>query len=144
MKYSCEVVIDRPIDEVIEKFDSTENLYKWQPSLKATEQLSGEPGQPGAKMKLIYDQRGRETAMVETITERNFPSAFSATYEAPGVVNPCANRFEDAGDGRTKWTMETEFRFSSFMALMSIFMRGAFPRETQKSMNQFKEWVESA
>lgn len=143
MKYSCEVVIDRPIDEVIEKFDSTENLYKWQPTLKSTEQLSGEPGQPGAKMKLTYDQRGRETVMVETITERNFPSAFSATYEAPGVVNPCTNRFEEAGDGRTKWTMETEFRFSGFMALMSIFMRGAFPRETQKSMDMFKEWIES-
>ena len=142
MKYSCTVMIDRPIAEVIDKFDSTENLHNWQPTLKATEHLSGEPGQPGAKMKLTYDQRGRDMFMVETINDRSFPTSFSATYEAPGVVNPCVNRFEDLGN-QTRWTMDTEFRFSGFMAIISLFMRGAFPRETQKMMDQFKSWVES-
>jgi hypothetical protein len=38
--------------------------------------------------------------------------------------------------------METEFTFSGFMTIMSLFMRGAFRRETQSSMERFKSWVE--
>ena len=98
MKYSCDVIINRPRDEVIAKFDSTENLYKWQPSLESFEHVSGEPAQVGGVSKLTYGGK-RTMTMKETITAREFPDSFDATYEAPGVVNPCHNVFEDLGDG---------------------------------------------
>jgi hypothetical protein len=33
MKYSIELIIYKSRDEVWDKFDSMENLYKWQPTL---------------------------------------------------------------------------------------------------------------
>ncbi|MEM7797967.1 MAG: SRPBCC family protein [Chloroflexota bacterium] len=39
MKYSTEVVIDLPRERVIELFDNTENMYKWQNGLKSHEFL---------------------------------------------------------------------------------------------------------
>ena len=143
MKYSCEVIINRPIDGVIESFDSLENLYKWQPTLKSAEPLSGELGKPGARMKFVYSGRGKDMTMIETITAKDLPETFDMIYEAPGVVNPCHNSFEDLGDGTTKWVMETEFRFTGFMAVASKFMKRAFPKETRSSMETFKNWIES-
>ena len=55
MKYSNEVIINLPIKEVIELFDSEENLFKWQPELLSFEHLSGEKGEVGAKSKMNYN-----------------------------------------------------------------------------------------
>lgn len=141
MKYSCEVTIDLPRDEVIALFDSAENLPKWQPGLQSFEHISGDPGQVGAKSRMVYDENGRTIDLTETITSRNFPDEFAATYEAKGVINWNSNHFYAEGD-KTRWQQETEFKFSGIMRVMSIFMRGAFPKETLKTMNQFKAFAE--
>jgi hypothetical protein len=44
----------------------------------------------------------------------------------------------------TRWVMENEFRFTGWMVLMGIFMRGAFPKQTLKDMNRFKAFAEAA
>ena len=93
MKYRTEVTINVPRERVIELFDSRENMYKWQEGLQSFEHLEGEPGQPGAKMKLDYDNNGRKIEMVETITARKLPDEFSAIYEATNVWNLNENFF---------------------------------------------------
>jgi len=82
--------------------------------------------------------------MIETIVSRKFPDEFSAIYEAKGVWNLNKNFFKESGPGKTIWTMETEFKFSGFMKLFGIFMKGAFPKETMKQMNSFKKFAESS
>ena len=141
MKYKTEVVIDLPRDRVLELFDSTENLYKWQPTLTSHQHLSGEPGQAGAKMQLVYDMNGRVIEMIETITTRNLPDEFSGTYETKGVWNFNENFFYDQGE-KTRWVIETEFKCSGMMWLMTTFMPGMFKRETLKQMNSFKVFAE--
>ncbi len=143
MKYVCEVSLDLPRDRVVELFDSVENLYKWQPSLQSFDHLSGDPGHPGAKSKLVYLEGKRRIEMIETITRRNLPDEFSGTYEAKGVKNIMINRFVDES-GKTRWITEQEFQFSGLMKLIAPFMRGAFPKQTQKFLNQFKDFAEGA
>ena len=77
MHYTVEIDIDLPRDRVIELFDSTENLKKWQRGLQVFEPLEGEPGQPGAKSRMVFQMGKRKIEMVETITERNLPDAFA-------------------------------------------------------------------
>ena len=95
MKYTNEVVINLPLKKVIELFDSEENLFKWQPELISFEHLSGEKGEVGAKSKLRYTMGKREIEMIETITVKNLPKEFSATYEAKDVWNEMKNYFEE-------------------------------------------------
>ena len=90
MKYSKEIIIDLPREEVVKLFDSEENMYKWMEGLQSTEQLEGTPGQVGAKMKLSFKMGKREIDMVETITHRNLPEEFFGTYEAKA----CGMRLE--------------------------------------------------
>ena len=74
---------------------------------------------------------------------RNLPDEFSATYEAKGVYNEISNFFHETGENQTRWVMNSEFKFSGLMRLMGIFMRGAFPKQTLKSMQSFKNFAES-
>lgn len=144
MKYEVEVTVDLPRERMIALFDDPENLPKWQTGLKSFEFLSGDLGKPGAKSKLVYDMNGRKVEMIETITARDLPDLFSGTYEAPGVWSHTENRFYEAGPQKTRWITSNEFKFKGLMALMGIFMRASFPKQTLREMNHFKQFAESA
>jgi hypothetical protein len=144
MKYTCELNINIPRKKVIELFDNPDNLKKWQPELVSFEHMSGEPGQVGAKSKLRYKMGKREVDMIETITVRNLPDEFSGSYEAKGVFNTFINKFEAIDENTTRWWTESDFQFSGFMSIMSIFMGGAMRKQTETMMNNFKQFAESS
>jgi len=143
MNYSTKIDIDLPIERVIELFDSSDNLPKWQPQLESFEHVSGEPGKPGAKSKMKYKMGKREIEMIETITVNNLPDEFSGTYDAKGVHNLVQNRFVKLDENKTEWISENTFEFSGFMSIMSKFMSGAFKKQTQKYLQQFKDFAEA-
>ena len=94
MKYTVSIDINKPLGEVVELFDNPENLKHWMKGLQSFEHLSGTPGQPGAKSKLVFQTGSRRLEMIETVTSRNLPKEFSGTYEAGGVFNIVSNYFE--------------------------------------------------
>ena len=144
MRYKTEVLINLPRARVIELFDSFENLKKWQEGLVSIEHISGDPGQPGAKTRLLYDMGRRRMEMIETIIERNLPDEFSGTYDASGVHNIVRNYFYDEGE-QTRWALDSEFQFRSFMRIMSLFIPGSkFREQTRSSMEAFKRFAENA
>ena len=142
VEYSCEIQIDLSRERVIELFDSIENLYKWQRGLRSFEHKSGQQGQPGAVSQLVFQQGGRRIEMTETITLRELPDRFDGVYETKGVRNVSRNRFVEAGPGKTKWISEQVFEFSGFMKLIGFFFKGAFPKQTRKFMEDFKNFAE--
>ncbi|MBT8254511.1 MAG: SRPBCC family protein, partial [Bacteroidia bacterium] len=101
MKYTIETIIDLPLKEVINKLDSVENIKHWQRGLIGVEHQSGTPGEVGAKMRLSYKFGKRQMDMVETITKREFPSEFHATYDTKGMHNIQENYFEETSEGKT-------------------------------------------
>lgn len=143
MKYSVSKEIDRPLDEVVEKFDNSENLFKWMEGLQKYEHLSGEPGKPGAKTRLLFQMGNRKIEMIETITVRNLPDEFSATYEAKGVFNIVKNLFKPLDNNRTLCTNDQEFQFKGFMKVMGFLMPGAFKKQSLQYLKKFKEFVEN-
>ncbi len=143
MKYRCELKINLPRERVVELFDSTENLKKWQPGLISFEHIEGTPGEVGAKSKLKYKMGKKEVEMIETITSKNLPDEFSGTYEAKGVFNIVKNYFEPVGEDKTKYITEQEFQLSGFMKIIGFLMPGAFKKETMKYMKLFKEFCEN-
>lgn len=142
MKYTVETEINLPIARVVELFDDPENLKHWQPGLISFEPISGTPGQPGAKSRLKYKMGKRDIEMIETITVRNLPDEFSGTYEAKGVFNIVKNYFRPVSENKTKYISENEFQFKGFMKLIGFLMPGAFRKESEKYLLQFKEFAE--
>lgn len=142
MKFTCEVTINRPRQEVITLFDNIDNMKVWQEGLQSFEHISGNAGHPGAKLRLVYDMNGRVIEMTETIIKRNLPDEFTGTYDAHGVHNVVENYFVDEGSN-TRWTTVNNFQFRGFMAVASIFMRPMFRRQTMSIMNSFKRFAET-
>jgi len=142
MKYSNEVIINLPLNRVIELFDSEENLFKWQPELISFEHIFGEKGEVGAKSKLKYKMGKREVEMIETITVKDLPKEFSGTYDAKGVWNEVKNYFEVIDENTTRWYSDCHFEFSGFMKIMAFFMPGVFKKQSQKYLDQFKAFAE--
>lgn len=142
MKYKNEVEINLPVDKVIQLFDDPDNLKHWQPGLLSFETISGKPGEPGAKARLRYKMGKRELEMIETIVKKDLPHEFSGTYEAKGVYNIISNRFIPAGENKTRYVTENEFRFNGFMKIIGFLFPGAFKKQTQKFLDQFKAFAE--
>ncbi|BAO74277.1 SRPBCC family protein [Winogradskyella sp. PG-2] len=143
MKYKTEILIKKPIQEVIHKMDSADNMKHWQEGLVGAEHISGLPGQLGAKMKLTYDFGQRKMELIETITKQNFPREFHATYSTKGVRNIQQNYFESTANGHTKWIGENEFQPTNFMMNAMLFlMPKAFKKQTKTYMINFKNFVE--
>ena len=143
MKYSTEVIINLPRSRVIELFDNTENIYKWQQGLKSFETISGNPGQEGARSSMVYESRKGDLNMTETITKRNFPDEFHTIYESRGVYNEMYNYFSEVETNKTIWRTESVFKFRGFMALMAPFMKTAFSSNTLLNMEHFKTFAEN-
>jgi hypothetical protein len=144
MKYSTEIIIDLPREEVIRKLDNAENMKHWQKGLVNYEFLEGEPGSEGAKMKLEYQMGKRNMVLTETIIKRNFPTEFHATYDAKGVHNIQMNYFQDIDMKQTKWISESEFRFKGLgMKMMGWLMPGAFKKQSMKYLIDFKNFAEN-
>ena len=142
MKYTLEIDINLPVSKVVELFDSTENMYKWMDGLQSFETIEGTPGEAGAKSKMAFLSGKREIEMIETITVKNLPDEFSATYEAKGVYNIIMNHFVAKSENLTQYISEQEFQFTGFMKYLAFFMPGAFKKQTLQHMNAFKTFAE--
>lgn len=144
MKYTTEIIIKKPLEEVINKMDSAENMKHWQEGLASAEHISGTPGEFGAKMKLNYDFGKRKMELIETITKQDFPNEFHATYTTKGVRNIQQNYFETTTEGHTKWICKNEFQPTNFMMNAMLFlMPRAFKKQTKTYMTNFKNFTEN-
>lgn len=144
MKYTLKITINLPIEKVIEKFDSLENMKHWQKGFIGYETISGIAGQTGAKSRLKYCMGKREVEMIETITHKNLPAAFHGTYEAKGVFNTQENYFVKIDEGATEWTSVSAFRFTGVtMKILGFLMPGAFKKQSYAFMKDFKNFAEN-
>ena len=72
---------------MVELFDDPDNMVKWMEGLRSFEHVSGTPGRPGAKSRLIFERDDGETfEMIETLTRYNLPDEISGTYETEGDI----------------------------------------------------------
>ncbi len=143
MKYTCDIIINLSRKEVIEKLDNAENMKFWQRGLISYKFLNGTPGEKGSQMELAYKMSKRNTVLIETITENKFPSEFHADYDTKGVHNIQKNYFHEVDENTTRWESVCEFHFSSFgMKVMGALLPFAFKKQTNKFLNDFKNFAE--
>ena len=144
MKFSCQVTIDRPLNRVIELFNSVENLKEWQDGFVSFEHLSVEPGEVGAKSKLVYLMGNRKMELIETILVNDLPEEFTGRYLSSATTNTMRNRFTALDEQKTRWEANIEYsELKGFMIkIMGFFFPGMFKKQTQKWLNQFKAFAE--
>jgi hypothetical protein len=142
-EFTVEIEIALPRNRVIELFENPDNLFKWQTGLQSFEPISGEPGQPGAKSRLVYLIGKRKIELIETVIERKLPDEFNGTYEWQGGKNTLRNRFIELGPERTKWESTCAYQCSSLMLkMMSFCCPGMFRKQNLTFLQNFKAFAE--
>ncbi len=144
MRFTCTTEINVPIDKVITLFDNTANLKKWQNGLVSHEHISGSPGQPGAKSKIVFNTGKHVIELIETITVKNLPHEMTGLYEHKHMVNTMTNRFSSIGENKTRYDAEIHYtKFVGFVPkMMALLMPGIFKKQVQKTIDNFKLFAE--
>ena len=119
-------------------------LSKWQKGLMSFEHLEGEPGQPGAKSKLVYKNGNKTFDLYEHITVRNLPEEFSGYYDHEFMRNSMKNSFVSVNANRTRWNVEIEYEFKTTVwKVLSLVMKPMFKKQTLGLMKNFKKFAET-
>ena len=144
MKFTCSVVVQKPIDRTVALWNDPDNLKEWQDGFLGIEHLSGEPEAVGSKYKFRYKMGRGEFDLIETVMINDLPGQFKALYEHKNMSNTMDSRFTALDENTTRWDAEIEYTIMrGFMIkLMSWIMPGMFKKQTQKWFDQFKEFAE--
>ncbi|NNC94046.1 MAG: SRPBCC family protein [Chitinophagales bacterium] len=145
MKFTCSVEINDSRDKVVKLFKDPSNLKEWQEGFVSMDSIRGAVGEVGAKTKFVYDTSGGRIELIETIQKNDLPEEFVALYEAKQMTNTMANKFSIVNSDKTRWEAQIDYlSFNGFVPkLMAKFMPGMFKKQTQKWLDNFKEFAEN-
>ena len=143
MNYRLELEIEGSKEKVASLFADPENMKLWQEGFVSREQIIGTPGEEGSKAKLTYNMGKRKIEMIETVTKSNLPDELIGTYETDKVWNEVATTFKTSSAGRTLLVSDVTFKFSGFMKVIGFLMPGAFKKQSEKYMTDFKKFAEA-
>ena len=145
MKFSCQVEIKSPIEQVLKLYNDVDNLKEWQDGFVSHQHLNGKPGQNGAQSHLTYQSGKRKIELTETIIENKLPEKLLATYEHEHMDNTMLTEFTELDNHNTLYKVEVNYyRFHSIIPkLMAWLFPSMFKNQVQKWLKQFKAFVES-
>ncbi|WP_336713150.1 SRPBCC family protein [Arthrobacter sp. USHLN218] len=155
MKYTVSIEIALPRERVVQLLADPAHLPKWLRGLVLHKPLNGMHGQVGTKSRVVLQMGQQTVECTETITRREPENLhgipresvvhFDREIASPGMWSAVRDRLTDAGPETTLWASENEYRFNGLpMRLAAPFMRGAFRKQSQQHMQDFKAFAEQA
>ncbi|MBK6564940.1 MAG: SRPBCC family protein [Saprospiraceae bacterium] len=142
MKYTCSVIIHKPLQEVVAKFNDVDNLKHWQPGFVSYEHVSGEYGKPGAVSNFTFLMGKKKMVLTETILVNNLPEEFSVEFGGGSMKNIVKSYFKSIDENTTSYESDNEFHMKGAMKILGWIMPGAFKKQSMVYVNNFKAFVE--
>lgn len=144
MKFTCSVDIKLPRTKVVALWENEDNLKEWQDGFLGFEHISGAPGEVGSKLLMKYKNGKREMELEETILVNDLPEMFTGQYVHTHMTNTMENVFTELDASNTRWTANLDYSIlNGFMIrLIAKIFPGLFKKQTQKWLDQFKEFAE--
>jgi len=142
MKYTISNTINKPLEEVVEKFKDPEGVKHWMEGLQKIERISGEPHEVGAKSNFHFLHKNKEMQISETILEQNLPHQIKFAFQSSMGYNEVEMLFERLSDNSVKQTNNSYFELKGFMKVIGFLMKGMFKKQSLKYLTAFKNYVE--
>ena len=142
MKYTLSNTINRPLEEVIEKFIEPDGAIHWMEGLQKIERLSDKPHEVGAKSNFHFLHRNKKMQITETILEQNLPDQIKFGFQSTMGYNEVEMLFERLSDDSVKQINNSYFELKGFMKVFGFLMKGMFKKQSLKYMVSFKKYVE--
>jgi carbon monoxide dehydrogenase subunit G len=153
MKYTVSMEIAQPLERVAQLLADPAQMPKWLRGLVLHEPISGTHGQVGTTSRVVLQMGKQRFEGTETITLREpvdlheIPTGSVVRFEreivGEGMWSAARERLTEAGPQTTLWQSENEYRFSGLlMRLVGLLMPGAFRKQSQQHMQDFKAFAE--
>lgn len=143
MKFTCSIDINLPINKVAFLFEDEDSAKHWQDNFESITLISGEKRIPGSKYRMLYGGK-RPFELIETLQIYEMPYRFKGLYEHEKMTNTMDNHFEVLSENTTRWTADIEYTIlKGPIKLFAWLMPGMFKKQTQKWLDQFKQYAEA-
>ena len=138
------VEIDRSREDVFAYVTDPSRFPEWQEAvLRASQQGSG-PLQQGSRISLTRRMGKREQTMTSELTDYTPPESYAFRVVDGPVRALGKGRFEELGDGRTRFTFELDFEGHGLgKLLVPLFVRRQAAKELPESHASLKRKLES-
>ncbi|RSD09210.1 SRPBCC family protein [Amycolatopsis eburnea] len=153
MKYTTSIEIALPREKVLQMLADPAHLPKWLRGLVLHEPVDGAHGRLGTTSRVVFRRGKRTMEATETITRLEpedlhaIPGSVVVHYDreivGEGMWQAQRDRLIAAGPDTTTWESESEFRFDGLLVrLVGLVMPGAFRKQSQQHMEDFKAFAE--
>lgn len=141
MKSVVEVDINVPQAKLAALFVDPRNSTKWMDDLDRYEPISGEPGVPGSKYRLV--PRKGDMVFVATVIARALPNEARLSLDGPGVTVSVTGRFQPLAPNRTRIISEEVFSFNGpVRKAFGFFAQKAIRKAHRRHIEAFKRFAE--
>ena len=141
-KYSAEVSINKPLSEVFQTFNNSENIKNWITEIKSFDVVNENPGKTGSIYKIVIDSQGQEITMTEKVIAFVPNEKVTLFFDAENMLKTNDYLFSE-NNGITTITLNASCQSDSYiMACMFPLFKGTFQKQDQSYLNNFKDYIE--
>ncbi|MEV6238054.1 SRPBCC family protein [Lentzea sp. NPDC051838] len=139
MKFTKEIVLNKPIEQVRVLTSDPAHLHHWQPDLVGIAQHSETPGAPGSTATLTYRRfRLHETVLAATADER------TSRYETRGMVHTITNRYSAIDASTTRLVSDSEIELAGLLKLGRKILEKSLREQSERNLDNFKAYIDNA
>jgi len=115
MKYTAEIEIDLPRDQVVDLYNNKTLYPQWHASIKEIELVSGKAGEAYSKYRIIMERDGQIIEFQSTVTKNKLPDeCWSQSIKENDFTLNKKMYFKEVGPDKTKIIEEYEMHLHSF------------------------------
>jgi len=141
MQSVIELDIDVPRARVAALFIDPEHDPQWMDDIDRVEPISGEPGMPGSKYRLV-PKKG-SMVFVATVVAKDPPHEARLILEASQVVVSVKATFVALNSDRTRLRSEEVFRFKGFLnRVFGLVAQKSIKKAHRRHIEAFKRFAE--
>ena len=148
MKLECEVIVNKPIQQVWDYANNPDNLTKWLNDFVRYEHLTGDSSAPGIgdTSNHTYNQNGKEFTMLERIIAYDAPRHIKLFMTSNWFDMEIVNNFDEISPTQTKLYAGAEFvRMGWIMKIMMLFSsKKKMHADHNSQINKLKNLIEAS
>jgi hypothetical protein len=141
MKSTVDIEIHAPQIRVAELFADPGNSPRWMDDLERIEEISGQPGSPGSRYRMV--SKDRRMDLVATVVARDLPKLVQLRLDGSDITVSITYRFATVSADITRLTSEEIFTFSGpLRTLFGVLVHSRIKKAHRRHMESFKRFAE--
>jgi hypothetical protein len=142
VKSVIEIEIFVPQAKLAALYADPQHNTKWMDDIERIEPISGQPGMPGSKYRLV--PKSGDMVFVATVLARNLPAELHLSLEATNVTILVKGRFTALSPSNTRLRHEQVFRFKGlFNKVFGFLAQRSIKKAQRRHIEAFKRFAEA-